>query len=47
MLESLKEYAYAIFLGASLSAVGFGLNKWQFWIIYIGVIALVLWKVAA
>jgi hypothetical protein len=44
ILNFLKDYGYAFFLGASLAAGGIGLKDWKYWVISIPIIILVVWK---
>lgn len=40
MKKYLKENAFALYLGASLSFVGIGLFMWEFWVVIVPTIIL-------
>ena len=42
MIEFLKDYGWAVWLGGSLAAVGIDLFSWKYWVVSVPIIILVV-----
>ena len=43
-MNFLKKYGYCIWLGLSLGIVGFAFYTWQFWLVMLPIVLLVVWR---